>query len=52
MEGNHVALVITYNPNFKSISFLIHENLQFSYEDQYRYSVIETKLKKTIQLCL
>ena len=47
MKGNHVALVITYNPNFKSLSFIIHENLQFSCEDQYQYSVIETKFKNT-----
>ena len=33
MKENGVALVITYNPNFKNLSFLIRQNLQMLYAD-------------------
>ena len=29
MKGNGVPSVVTYNPNFKNLSFLIRKNLQF-----------------------
>ena len=31
MKENCVPLVVTYNPNFKNLSFLIRKNLQFLY---------------------
>ena len=31
MKGNGVPLVVTYNPNFKNLDFLIRRNLQFLY---------------------
>ena len=33
MKENGVPLVLTYNPNFNSLSFLIRKNLQFMYTD-------------------
>ena len=33
MKENSVPLVVTYNPNFKNLSFLIRKNLQFLYAD-------------------
>ena len=33
MKENGVPLVVTYNPNFNNLSFLIRKNLQFLYED-------------------
>ena len=33
MKENSVPLVLTYNPNFKNLSFLIRKNLQFLYAD-------------------
>ena len=31
MKENGVPLVLTYNPNYNSLSFLIRKNLQFLY---------------------
>ena len=31
MKENGVPLVVTYNPNFNNLSFLIRKNLQFLY---------------------
>ena len=33
MKGNVVPLVVTYNPNFENVSFLIFKNLLFVYAD-------------------
>ena len=33
MKENDVPLVVTHNPNFKDVSFLICKNLQFLYAD-------------------
>ena len=33
MKENGVPLVLTYNPNFNNLSFLIRKNLQFLYAD-------------------
>ena len=33
MKGNGVPLVVTYNPSFKNLGFLIRMNLQFLYAD-------------------
>ena len=33
MKENGVPLVVTYNPNFNNLSFLIRKNLQFLYAD-------------------
>ena len=33
IKGNGVPLVVTYNPNFKNLSFVIRKNLQFLYAD-------------------
>ena len=33
MKENGVPFVLTYNPNFNNLSFLIHKNLQFLYAD-------------------
>ena len=35
MKGNGVPLVVTYNPNFKNLSFLIRKNLQFFYANAF-----------------
>ena len=34
MKGNGIPLVVSYNPSFKNLSFLIRKNLQFLYVDQ------------------
>ena len=31
MKGHGVPLLVTYNPNFKNLTFLIRKNLQFLY---------------------
>ena len=33
MKGNDLPLVVTFNPNFKNVSFPISEKLQFCYAD-------------------
>ena len=33
MKENDVPLVVTYNLDFKNLSFLIHKNLQFLHAD-------------------
>ena len=33
MKENRVPVVVTYNSNFKNLSFLIRKNLQFLYGD-------------------
>ena len=42
-DGQHIKkcclLVVTYNPNFKKLSFLIRKNLQFLYVDRETKSV-------------
>ena len=33
MKGNVAPLVVTYNPNFENLSFLIFKSLLFVYAD-------------------
>ena len=39
MKGNDVSLVVTYNPNFKNLNFLIRKNLQFLYICIYKIKI-------------
>ena len=44
MKGNGIPLVVSYNPSFKNLSFLIRKNLQFLYVDQETKRVLRQHL--------